>query len=113
MHMLGQERNHRRVRHQRKAVRGDGIQERRLVAESKKHDLARATRLLQCGNHSPRGLRKVSLGRHFRAKISENFDCAQKAPKIIFLFCHAKWEQKPEQNESTTVLNRRRQRFVS
>jgi hypothetical protein len=29
------------------------------------------------------------------------------------LFCHAKWEQKPEQNESTTVLNRRRQRFVS
>ena len=105
MHMLRQERNHRWVRHQREAVRGHGIQQRRFVAESKKHDLAHATGLLQGGNHGARGLRKVPLGRHFRAKISQSFDRAQESPKIIFLFCHAKWEQKPEQNESNTLLN--------
>ena len=110
--MLRQQRNDCGFRHQGKAIRGDGTEERRFIAEGEKDGLARACGLLQGRHHGTRSLRELPLGRHFRAKVRERFDRPQKPPDIIFLQRHAEWEQLPEQLESTMRRKAGRDRLL-
>ena len=110
VNMLRQQWHDRGLGHQGEALGGNRGEHGRLVAEGEKHAFASAGSLQQRRDHGPGGLRKLPLGRYFRAKIGQSFHGSQQPPQIIFLHSHARMRAK---HQSKKKSNMRRNRGIS